>query len=245
MNTPFGLDQCYSFINCHLQAPRPGRAGGADWIRCITISRQSGCGAHVFAEELAAWLQSHLPGSPAPWTIFDGGLVEAVLHDHHLPSRLAAFMPEDRVSQLDDIIHQLLSQHPPTELLVRQTSETILRLAELGNVIIVGRGANIITARLPRILHVRLVGSVEQRVAHMKAFDKLNEKDALARIAREDTGRRRYLKRYLGKDIDDPLHYHLIINTDRTTLGEAAVIVGDLALHRSRPEPAAHVKAAA
>jgi hypothetical protein len=245
MSMTFGLDRCYSFINTQLQAPRPARAGGPASIKCITVSRQSGCGAHVFAEELAARLQSHLPQSPVPWTIFDSGLMEAVLRDHHLPSRLAAFMPEDKVSQLDDIVLQLLSLHPPTETLVMQTSETILRLAELGNVIIVGRGANIITAGLPRVLHVRLVGSVAQRVTHMKTFDKLNEKDALARIAREDTGRSRYLKRYFGKDIDDPLLYHLIINTDCTTLREAAEIVGGLALHRGAPGVAAPVKAAA
>jgi cytidylate kinase len=233
MNTSFGLDRCFSFINCQLQAPKPHRAGDAGVVKCITVSRQSGCGAHVFAEELAAWLQSHLPQGTVPWTIFDRTLVEAVLQDHHLPSRLAAFMPEDRVLQLDDIIHDLFSLHPPSETLVRQTSETILRLAELGNVIILGRGANIITARLPWALHVRLIGSVQRCVAHMQTFDKLNEKDALARIEREDGGRRRYLKRYFGKDIDDPLQYHLVINTDWVTLRQAAAMVGDLALNRS------------
>ena len=149
MNTNVGIDRCFSFINCHLQAPKPHHPEETGIVRCVTVSRQSGCGAHVFAEELARRLQSHSPENTAPWTIFDRTLVEAVLQDHHLPTRLAAFMPEDRVSQMHDIIQDLFSLHPPTETLVRQTSETILRLAELGNVIILGRGANIITARLP------------------------------------------------------------------------------------------------
>ena len=127
-------------------------------------------------------------------TIFDRTLVEAVLQDHHLPSRLAAFMPEDKVLQMHDIIEDLFSLHPPTETLVRQTSETILRLADLGNVIILGRGGNIITGRLPQALHVRLIGSVELRLNHLQVFDKLSRKDALARIEREDGGRARYLK---------------------------------------------------
>jgi cytidylate kinase len=232
MNTSFGLDRCFSFINCQLQTPKPLRAGDAGVIKCVTVSRQSGCGAHVFAEELADWLQSHLPHGTAPWTIFDRTLVEAVLQDHHLPSRLKAFMPEDRVSQLHDIIEDLFSLHPPTETLVRQTSETIFRLAELGNVIILGRGGNIITARLPQVLHVRLIGSVELRLNHLQVFDKLSRKEALARIEREDGGRGRYLKRYFGKIIDDPLLYHLVINTDWVTLRQAASMVGDLALNR-------------
>ena len=194
MSSTFGLDRCLSFINCQLQSSTPLRGGEAGAVKCITVSRQSGCGAHVFAEELAEWLRSHLPHNAIPWSVFDRSLVEAVLRDHHLPARLAAFMPEDRVSQLDDIIQDLLSLHPPMETLVRQTSETILHLAELGNVIILGRGANIITERLPQVLHVRLVGSLEQRVAHLQVFDKLNKKEALARIKREDGGRRRYLE---------------------------------------------------
>jgi cytidylate kinase len=221
------------------------RAREAGFVNCVTVSRQSGCGAHVFAEELASWLHAHLPHSQAPWTIFDRDLVEAVLRDHHLPSRMAAFMPEDRVSQLDDIVQELFSLHPPTETLVRQTSETILHLAELGNVIILGRGANIITARLPRALHVRLIGSVEQRLDHMRVFDKLNRKDALARIEREDGGRSRYVKRYFHMDIDNPLHYHLIINRDWLTLPEAAALVGHLVLIHRPPETAAPAQAAA
>ena len=232
MNASLGFDRCFSFINCQLQAPKAQRLGDGGAIRCVTVSRQSGCGAHVFAEELAAWLQSHLVHNPARWTIFDRTLMEAVLQDHHLPARLAAFMPEDKVSQLHDIIQDLFSVHPPAETLVRQTSETILRLAELGNVIILGRGANVITARLPQALHVRMVGSVELRANHLQVFDKLSKKEALARIEREDGGRRRYLKRYFGKDIDDPLLYHLVINTDWVTLRQAAAMVGDLAINR-------------
>lgn len=122
------------------------------------------------------------------------------------------------------------SQHPPVETLVRQTSETILRLAEMGNVIIVGRGANIITARLPLVLHLRLIGSVEKRVAHVLRFDKLDRKEALQRIKREDGGRRRYLRKHFGKDIDDPLLYHLVINTNLLGLHEAALMVGKAGL---------------
>jgi cytidylate kinase len=245
MNTTVGLDRCFSFIHCQLQSPKPHRPEEAGVVRCITISRQSGCGAHVFAEELARRLQSHSPESPAPWTIFDRTLVEAVLQDHHLPTRLAAFMPEDKVSQLGDIIQDLFSVHPPTETLVRQTSETILHLAELGNVIILGRGANVITARLPQVLHVRLIGSVELRANHLQVFDKLDKKDALARIAREDGGRWRYLKRYFGKDIDDPLLYHMVINTDWVTLRQAAATVAELALTRRAPGAAMPAKEAA
>jgi cytidylate kinase len=92
---------------------------------------------------------------------------------------------------------------------------------------------------------VRLIGSVEQRAAHIQAFDKLTKKETQARIKREDRGRRRYVKRYYGKDVADPLHYHLVINTDLVTLCQAAAIVGDLALNSHASESTAPAKAAA
>jgi len=235
MNTTLGLDRCLTFINCQLQPPKLRAVNGDGTGKsAVTISRQSGCGAHVFAEKLLQYLQAHSPGNGTPWTIFDRELVEAVLHDHGLPSRLARFMPEDRVSQLEDIVQDIFSLHPPTEMLVRQTSETILHLAELGNVVIVGRGASVITARLPHVVNVRLVAPLEQRLSHMLHFDKIARKEAIERSEREDTGRRRYLKKYFGKEIDDPLLYHLVINTGAVALEEAAHLVGGLVLaHQS------------
>jgi len=34
-------------------------------------------------------------------------------------------------------------------------------------------------------------------------------------IQREDRGRKRYLRKHYQKDIDDPLPYHLVINTGK------------------------------
>jgi cytidylate kinase len=184
---------------------------------------------------LADLLQASLPQGARPWTVFDRSLVEAVLHDHNLPARLASFMPEDKVGQLNDIIEDLFSIHPPTETLVRQTAETILRLAQLGNVIIVGRGGNVITARLPGVLHIRLVGSVESRAALLQNYDHIDKKTALERIAREDGGRRRYFKEYFGRDIDDPLLYHFIINTGWVAWEDAARTIAAYALNHTAP----------
>jgi cytidylate kinase len=230
--TELGLGRCLAFINCHMQAPKyHEKRDERSHIRCVTISRQSGSGAHTFAEELAAYLQSHQPsGSPA-WTMFDRGLVEAVLQDQHLPARLAQFMPEDRVRWRNDIIEELFKLHPPTETLVRRTSQTILHLADLGHVIIVGRGGNIITASLPGMLHLRLIGSVEARVARIQEAGVLTKKETLKLIELEDAGRRRYLKQYFGKEIDDPLLYDMIINTDRIPPREAAWAIGERVLH--------------
>ena len=230
MDTSHPLDHVRSFIDSQFAPSRPAPSPNGQITKCVTISRQSGCGAHFFGEKLAEYLMRRHPERGRPWKVFDKGLVQAVLEDHHLPGHLARFMPEDRVSQLDEMVHNVFDLHPPTELLVRQTAETILRLAELGNVIIIGRGGNIVTRGLPGTLHVRLIGSLEARAGHIEHFDKLSRKDAMDRIHREEEGRERYLWKHFHKDVGDPLLYDLVINTDRVRLDDAAQLVGELAV---------------
>ena len=97
----------------------------------ITISRQSGSGAHAIGERLGNYLQTHIP-CHCPWTMFDQNLVEQVLEDHHLSKRIARFMPEDRMPQWASLLEEILDLHPNPDKMVLQTSETIMRLAEMG-----------------------------------------------------------------------------------------------------------------
>jgi len=177
-------------------------------------------------------MQEHCPEGSCPWAVFDRNLVEKVLEDHNLPQRLAKFMPEDRASEIADIMDELFDLHPPSWTLVRKTTDTILRLAELGNVILIGRGATITTAKLDYVFHVRIIGSIENRVKHVQELDHLSRAAAMDRILSEDRGRKRYLKKYFETDPDNPLLYHLIINTDDVPYAEAARIIGDAVLHR-------------
>jgi cytidylate kinase len=235
MNTPYDLERCRTFINAHLQSAGKAATTAQSEVprRVVTISRQTGSGAHSVAEKLATLLQAHAPKDACPWTVFDRNLVAKVLEDHNLPQRLAQFMPEDRISEIADAMDELFGLHPPSWTLVRQTSDTILRLAELGNVILIGRGANVLTRRLDYAFHVRLVGSVEKRVKYIQELQHLSKEAALKLIHREDRGRRRYLQQYFDTNLDDPLLYHLVINTDLVRHDEAARIIADAVLHRA------------
>jgi cytidylate kinase len=213
----------------------------------ITISRQAGAGSKVVAAELVERLQASLELGSSPWTLFDRNLIDRVLKEHRLPERLAESMPEDRVSGIADTVDQLLGMHPPTWVLVRKTAETILHLAELGNVILIGRGANVVTSRLGYAFHVRLVGSMQRRIEHVEDYLHLDPHAAAEYVRKEDLGRRRYLKKYYGREIEDPLQYHLVINTDRLRYAEAAGMIADAVTARQealveapRPTDGAH-----
>jgi len=232
--THASLEYCPSFISSQAQSAEGLEVPVQKNVRrAVTISRQAGCGALVVAEKLARYLEEHAAGNACPWTVFDRNLIDKVLEDHGLPACLAKFLPEDRVSQLADLMADVFGVHPPATTVLQQTAETVLRLAGAGNVILIGRGANMITASLPHVLHVRLVAPLEKRIEHaLQFYHEYNKTEAQARefCQVEDTARRRYLKKYFGADIEDPLLYHMIVNTGLVSYDNAARIIGDAVL---------------
>ena len=194
----------------------------------VTISRESGAGAVTIARLLAKELdRRRADADDPPWTVFNRHLVEKVLEDHELPTTLKRFMPEDVTSNLKDAVEQQLGLHPANWTLVQHTTDTISRLARLGNVILVGRGSNIITANQIRTLHVRLVAPQEARIQHIEEFYEMSKGEAVEYVHATDRARKRYLKRHFHAGIDDPLEYDIIINTGRTGFDGAVRIIAD------------------
>src|SRR5512139_2993056 len=202
MSTSSDLAKCLTFIGCHIspQAPQTPRAR-ARTRPAVTLSRQSGAGAMSIARRLADFLQEHDP-APCQWTVFDRNLVTKMLEDHHLPEQLSRFVPEDHISRIRDVVEEIMGLHPPSETLVRQIGETAVHLAEMGHVILVGRGANVITRHMKNVFHVRIVAPMENRVTAVAADQHLGREAALDWIKREDVAQRRYFKDFFHQDPD-------------------------------------------
>ncbi|MEI6349703.1 MAG: cytidylate kinase-like family protein [Verrucomicrobiota bacterium] len=200
----------------------------------ITISREAGAGGVTIAGLIAKLLNQEVEREEAPpWTVFDRNLVERVIEDHDLPKTLQRFMPEDVKPDIKDAVEELLGLHPSSWTLVQHTTQTILNLARLGNVILVGRGANIITARFPHAVHVRLVAPKEARVREMESLHGMDHGAALEFVGKTDRARRRYVQRYFDTAIDDPLNYSLILNTGRIDFQTAAHLVVEAVRERT------------
>ncbi|MBK7378822.1 MAG: cytidylate kinase-like family protein [Ignavibacteriales bacterium] len=193
---------------------------------CITISRETGAGAGFVSQHLISYLQNATKDKSCEWTFFDKLLIEKVLADHNLPGQLSEFMKEDKYSNISSVVNELLGIHPSKWTLLHKTTETIIQLARMGNVVIVGRAANVITAKLPKTFHVRLVAPLENRVQKMMKHYSMSEKEAGDFIKREDNSRKNYVKSNFNKDIENPHLYHLVVNTGLTTYEEAARLIG-------------------
>ncbi len=155
----------------------------------VTVSYQTGAGEHEVAKRLAEILQSAEPKGAVPWTVFDRQLLEEVLKEHHhLPETMAKFMPEDRRLFIEEEMHELLGLHPPAWVMVPYVAETVLHLADAGHVIMVGRGASFITARMTNVFHVRLIAPLPNRIERVRKVEKLSQKEAAKFIAAKDRG---------------------------------------------------------
>lgn len=217
------------YMDCQLAAAGKGaHAQQAGERPFVTIAREVGAGGTSVANALANLLNASSNQQACPWTVFDKKMVNVVLEEHNLPQQLAEFMPEKRVSEIRDMIEEMAGLHPAQWTLVKKTAETIMHLGEMGNSILVGRGGNIITRKLPYGVHIRLIGSKEKRLIHTQEYYKLSAEDAAKFMTEEDKGRKAFVKDHFGFDVDDATLYDLVINTDRITYQDAAQLIKDL-----------------
>lgn len=223
MNLQPSLQHAEAYINIHASRSGPdyhGRPPGP----FVTISRESGTGVGTFANLLASRLDHEVPGDK-PWTVFDANLVETMLHSRELSPRLAAFLPEDKVSDFQASVGEIVGLHPSLWELTQRTNEMMRQLVRAGHVILVGRGGNFATGDIAHGVHVRLVAPVEFRAHHKARELDVTVEAATAHNARVDAARRKYVRSVFDADVERPQAYDLVCNVARLPLEQAVNLV--------------------
>ena len=109
---------------------------------------------------------------------------------------------------------------------------TIFSFATVGKVVLVGRGAACLTRDLPLGIHVRLVAPLSVRIRRMRDYLRLTESHAAALVAEQDKARARLIKTYFGRQIDDPLLYDTVWNTESVSVATIAATIVRLVQYR-------------
>ena len=107
-------------------------------------------------------------------------------------------------------------------------------LADEGEVVIVGRGSQVVLRERSDVLHVRVVAPLEMRVERLQRERNLSAESARACLEASDEVRARYLRRSHGVRLDDPALYHLTIHTGLLDPTRAADLI--IQAVQGRPE---------
>ena len=185
-------------------------------IRLITVEREYGSRGAEFAHHLARNLG---------WKLIDECLIEEIAQKAGISKKLAQRCDE----RLDPWYYRYgkafwhgslerLPALPESEVfdsqrMVEFVREYLLKVAEEGHAVVVGRGAACVLAKAPHCFHVFVYASQWRKV---KWFDEQfpeHAKDAEQELSATDKRRAEYIRSYYGHDWTDRRLYHLMINS--------------------------------
>jgi cytidylate kinase len=224
-------EKCKRYIESH-STKKPDQEKKTLVFPVITISRQTGAGSYEVSSKLIPILDERSKEQHQKWTYFNKELIQKVIEDHNLPKMLSGYLAESKYSHINDAVYELLGVKPLDWTIIHRTTETILQIGRMGKSIIVGRGGNIITSKLPNAYHIRLVAPLEKRIEHVRNIFSLSRDKALDYIHKEDKSRNDYLKSHFFHKAEDSSLYHLIINTGLMSYDAAANIIANAVISK-------------
>ena len=184
-------------------------------IRVITIAREYGSGGGLIGRELASRLG---------WKLLDRELITELAQRAHLaPSDVARLdeHPRPFIAQLMKAFwrgnFETWSAPPPTDVvdedyLAKLSAMVIQQAANLGQCVIVGRGAQCVL-REKDVFNVFVYGSTEEKLNRLQHRHS-SLQDARAAMEETDRARAAYIRTYYHCDRNDRHLYNLMINSD-------------------------------
>lgn len=193
----------------------------------VTISRQMGAMGEAIAYRASSILTEMSQGRQ-PWVVVDKDLGERVIADHHLPQRISRFFSGEQTLSIEEHIEGIFGISIPDTTMIEKMTRTVVQLARIGQVILVGRAAHVITAKFPRAVHVRVIGSFDRRVERIAESNHCSWDEAATEVRTIDQQRRHFVSTYFHSNLDDAEHYDMIFNTDRISVEESAFVIAQL-----------------
>lgn len=165
-------------------------------------------------ERVASFIQTLLERSAAAGAGGDpyfGPGIEALMGRDYYPAE-----PQGPITRAQEIADSRL---------IEVTTAVIQELARQGNVVITGRGANIILKDTPGAFHVGLVAPWNHRVELIMRRENLDRKAAEKFTADTDKARIAYFRKFFKVHPDDPLNYHMALNTGTMDISQASNVI--------------------
>jgi cytidylate kinase len=105
------------------------------------------------------------------------------------------------------------AQRVNDQAFIESTTSVIKEVADGGNVVIIGRGSNMILADTPGVVNVNLIAPLEYRVNTIMHREHLEKAEAEAYVEELEQARVTFFRKFFKVNATDPELYHLVLNT--------------------------------
>ena len=189
----------------------------------ITISRETGSGGHTVGKMLAERLG---------YDFYDKEIITEIAKEMNVDEMLISDNGESMsdatyMDMVSGFVPFSRKERVPFEEIKEAQDKLLTQIAERGNCIIVGRGADYIFANRKDAFHVFIHADMDHRVARVQRHDGITGQDK--RIRRElevkDHSRGMYYQYFTGREWGKVGNYNLSIDTSVFTKTQAVELI--------------------
>jgi cytidylate kinase len=178
----------------------------------ITVSIQPGSGGRIIAERIAKHLD---------FDFFNREIIQEVAKSVKISPEVIEKIEKERMFGVEDLVASfMLDNYLWPGMYLEHLESVVLAIGDLGKAVIVGRGANFVLPAEKRF-SLRVVAPLEMRVQNIMDAYGVSEAKAKRRIKNRQERRKAFIKKSFNADVDNPLHYDLMINTGALSIDEA------------------------
>ena len=181
-------------------------------ITAVTVSRDPGSGGKLIAKGIAECME---------FDLFHQEVIHEMAQSANVNKRIVESLDEKGLNMLEDWVAASIHNHHlwPDEYL-QHLLKVIGTIGKHGKAVLVGRGANFVLTP-ENTFRLRIIAPRDFRAQKVAEAYDLPLKDAKRRILKTESDRRAFIRKYFHKDIEDPTHYDVVINTGNIRLDEA------------------------
>lgn len=194
----------------------------------LTISRQFGAGGITLGKMVSEKLDYHF---------YDEEIIQLVAKKAKVSKHWVESMEKEAGGKFQRLISGLVSKSLVERILDDQRGyidediyvdllHTVIRkIAGEGEAVLIGRGSQYILKDHKDTCHVLLVADKEHRIKFIEERYHLST-DKATRVVSTEEKKRTVLYRKFGKeDYDQPVHYHMVLNMNKTDLQTAVKLM--------------------
>lgn len=109
--------------------------------------------------------------------------------------------------------------------ILETTTQIIQSIAQRGDVVILGRGGQMILQDAPGVAHVQLVASPQVALSRVQEWEGIDAEAAARRIEEFNKGRAAFHRKFWQVDVWSPVLYDVVINTTAISYAQAVRMI--------------------